>query len=238
MTYQEAYNVVAKNRFSRYFAAVVDGKKLNLRLFVSGNTLCQYKKGAKKWGREIDLNLLQRMASLKPVSEVQNKVKIFRRNLDKLIKHLSVSHLWSQILIDAKALQKIDDTLIQEWANTNRRNLYEINEKFRENGILPEETCGNGLVGDIFNNLFDEKCIKTINYYSWNKDIQIELFANAITKGERYSYRWHKGYDNSISVMKDEETLKAWYSEEYTDCGNGHYYLALSATHAIFYEND
>jgi hypothetical protein len=31
---------------------------------------------------------------------------------------------------------------------------------------------------------------------------------------------------------------KAFYSEEFKDCGNGHYYLAIDNTHALFYEDD
>ena len=31
---------------------------------------------------------------------------------------------------------------------------------------------------------------------------------------------------------------KAWYSEEYRNCGNGHYYLALDHSTALFYEDD
>ena len=29
-----------------------------------------------------------------------------------------------------------------------------------------------------------------------------------------------------------------WYSKEFKGCGNGHYYLALDATHTIFVEDD
>jgi hypothetical protein len=44
------------------------------------------------------------------------------------------------------------------------------------------------------------------------------------------------GYD--VSIEYNPEANKAWYSEQYRGCGNGHYYLALDATHAIFYEDD
>ena len=43
-------------------------------------------------------------------------------------------------------------------------------------------------------------------------------------------------YDVSFSY--NPELSKAWYSEEYKGCGNGHYYLALDAAHALFYEDD
>jgi hypothetical protein len=48
--------------------------------------------------------------------------------------------------------------------------------------------------------------------------------------------RFINGYDVSFEYNPDAN--KAWYSEEYRGCGNGHYYLALDETHALFYEDD
>lgn len=45
-----------------------------------------------------------------------------------------------------------------------------------------------------------------------------------------------QGYD--VTVHYNPELNKGWYSEEYRNCGNGHYYLMLDATHALFYEDD
>ncbi len=242
MEYHQAIQIVDESKRNRHFTAVIDGKRENLRLFVSSEgILCQFKKGSKKWGYPIDPELLMKISSLTPYDQKTDGVKIFRRNLEKIIKHLSASHLWPQILEDAKALQKIDDALIQEWANKSRRELYETSRDLRDNGILPEQTeqtydCG--LTCELFANLFDAKSIKTINYHSWGKEMDIEKFAKAISNREHYNYSWHKGYDNSIGVRDDSGVLKAWYSEEYRGCGNGHYYLALSATHAIFHSDD
>jgi hypothetical protein len=44
------------------------------------------------------------------------------------------------------------------------------------------------------------------------------------------------GYD--VSFEYNPMKRKAWYSEEFRGCGNGHYYLALNATHALFSEDD
>lgn len=46
----------------------------------------------------------------------------------------------------------------------------------------------------------------------------------------RVNYDIHFEYNPEIN--------KAFYSEEFKDCGNGHYYLALDATHALFSEDD
>ena len=49
--------------------------------------------------------------------------------------------------------------------------------------------------------------------------------------------KWDKtSYDVSFQLKAKER--KAWYSEEYRGCGNGHYYLALNHSCALFYEHD
>ena len=53
-----------------------------------------------------------------------------------------------------------------------------------------------------------------------------------------FGVRWYGSYDYSVSVSKKDGVLRGWYSAEYKGCGNGHYFLLLDATHAIFYEDD
>jgi hypothetical protein len=74
----------------------------------------------------------------------------------------------------------------------------------------------------------------------WLNDKELADIANALenklpirvgTDG-----RITNGYDVSYNYQPEDN--KAWYSEEYRGCGNGHYYLALDATHALFYEDD
>ena len=56
---------------------------------------------------------------------------------------------------------------------------------------------------------------------------------------ESYSHSWRKGYDNSIEFrLCDDGKKRGWYSEEFKNCGNGHYYLALDERRAIFCEDD
>lgn len=56
-----------------------------------------------------------------------------------------------------------------------------------------------------------------------------------------YSCRAYTSYDVSfhLEFPKDKKDFtRAWYSEEYRGCGNGHYYLALSENCALFCEDD
>lgn len=62
------------------------------------------------------------------------------------------------------------------------------------------------------------------------------VIADAIGAGTEFTHRCRTSYDVSFSY--NPAMKKAWYSEEYKDCGNGHYYLALNNNLALFCEND
>lgn len=55
-------------------------------------------------------------------------------------------------------------------------------------------------------------------------------------KSEYLYYSNQYGYDNHFEINRDNK--KAWLSREFRGCGNGHYYLLISPTHAIHYEDD
>lgn len=63
-----------------------------------------------------------------------------------------------------------------------------------------------------------------------------EKIQEAYNKKEPLSFRWRAGYD--LSFEYNPEKNKAWWSEEYRGCGNGHYYLMLDNKHALFCEDD
>ena len=82
--------------------------------------------------------------------------------------------------------------------------------------------------------------IKRINYKPEEKERISREFAKAIARKKHYFYDWTKQYENSISVGVDpgNGVVYATYAEEFKGMGNGHYYLAIDATHAIFDQND
>lgn len=69
-----------------------------------------------------------------------------------------------------------------------------------------------------------------------NKQIKEEI-SEAIKNNRDYSTgRIPVNYDVSFEYRAKD--AKAWYSEEYRDCGNGHYYIALNHSTALFLEDD
>lgn len=61
----------------------------------------------------------------------------------------------------------------------------------------------------------------------------------AIEQKKNYSYHWDCGWDCSVSTsMGTDGIYRGWFSQEYRGTGNGHYWLLISPTQAIFAEND
>ena len=67
------------------------------------------------------------------------------------------------------------------------------------------------------------------------------------TDDGRHYIRFHSETPYAVSKCQhiiyktfeyEPDKNKAWYSEEYRGCGNGHYYIALNSSMALFCEND
>ena len=79
--------------------------------------------------------------------------------------------------------------------------------------------------------------LKAVYFGKWMNEEEKERIRDSIKKGTNYdSGRIRAGYD--VSYSYDAGKKKAWYSEEYRNCGNGHYYLALDENTALFVEDD
>lgn len=84
---------------------------------------------------------------------------------------------------------------------------------------------------------------KTKSMYFGRNNTQIkENIKQFIAKKESTNCNVDARYDSKLSYdisfrYKPEEN-KAWYSEEYRGCGNGHYYIAIDGSAALFIEND
>lgn len=79
--------------------------------------------------------------------------------------------------------------------------------------------------------------LKTMYFGKHNNHYVKECISNALAEKRRYcSGRYRTSYD--VSFEYDPSRNMAWYSEEYKDCGNGYYYIALDANTALFIEKD
>ena len=205
-----------------------DGTSRIARLFISeGGSICEYNKRSKHFGHYLNTD---NVVSIEPVKK-KSDVEITRKFMQKVCKILEKSGLWSNILHDFRLLLALNDEQLNEYINCNWD---ECTKRSNDLGLI----CGR-MAG--LDNLkwSAKKGVKSINYRSWDKETMVAEFEKAIANKETYSSpRWYKGYDNSVSCKIWDGIMCAWYSEEYKNCGNGHYYLAIDATHAIFCEDD
>lgn len=227
MNYQDAVNYVRETR-NRNYVVTINNVKYNLKLFVSGDRLGEYRKGSRSNGYVVTIERVELWDSIDlPNKDKQTPVEKLRKNLNKVIKYLDASGLWSNINSTLKTLASFDDEQLNDFIALD----YSAFNKFITDNKMH-------LSYDERWSLINGK-IKSINYDAYDKEWVSKNFANAIANKTKYSWRWTKGYDNSIECSYGEDgIMRAWYSEEYRGCGNGHYYLAIDAKHALFVEND
>lgn len=206
-----------------------DGHKRVARLFLSQEGfLCEYNARSRKYGHYFNST---GVVSVEPLDKEQDLLKKTRRFIKKVIAILEKSGLWSNFLHDFKIVAQLDDEKLLKFLNAewdeSQKIMLELGLNYRQCGV----DCLKWTV---------EKGIKSINYDAWCRTNIMPMFANAIVTKGRFNMRWRKGYDNSIECRFDEKenVMRAWYSEEYKNCGNGWYYYAIDATHAIFGEKD
>lgn len=227
MKFEDALNFIRETKNKNY-VVLINGKKHNLRLFTNGDLIGEYGKGMRNRGFGVSPLRVMEWESIttpktKPVAEK------LRKTITTAVKYLSASGLWKSIRTSMEFLLSLNDeelTKIYEMCMTSSNDY----RKFCEDNDLH-------ITADELWSLAN-KPLKTINYHSWEKEQIRERFAKSIAEKTEYRHRWEKGYDNSIECGARGDDMCAWYSEEYRGCGNGHYYLALDARHALFVEND
>lgn len=155
-----------------------------------------------------------------------DKVKTCKRNTKSIVKYLTASGMWPDILANMLKLQGLSDDDLKYLYECE----YDDHNKFmQEHGI-------DHISPDMYHSLSSQRGIITINWGGAYNDWIKRGWLEALNEKRKYSMRWTVSYDNSVEYNPEGE--RAWYSEEYRGCGNGHYYLLLDEKHAAFREDD
>lgn len=207
-----------------------DGTKEDKRLFISTmGCLCYCGKNMRKRGYVIDEREYSQWESVTPITSNVDIAKRMAKRANDALSMLYNSVLWGDIRKEIEEFLKLTyDEVNNDFANGD---LYEL----RRSGKYPWLKSYQ-----VFDAFKANKCWKTPNYGSkFIRETVSNSLVSAFSDKKEYQYRWRNGYDNSISTaMGNDGIQRAWYSEEYKDCGNGHYYLLFDENHAIFYEDD
>lgn len=230
MEYKEISKIVTENIAKTFVATLSNGTKKKVKMWYDARGVCIMNRKSRRYGHLLNatddygkwVNLV-----LFANREVEVHKRVVRR-AKKIEKILDESGLWANI------------------KNMLHTFLYERNEEEQKaiiNVVLDYQKSFDEkdaiFTRWIFESLTRDRCFKTINWLSYDKEEYGKLLEERIKAKKDFMYFWHKGYDNRISIEKDKNgMLLGYYSEEYTGCLNGYYSILLDAKHALFCEKD
>lgn len=223
--------------YEKFFA---DSKyEKNKRCVKEKGNVFIYNKGSKKYGRRLSYDEFNSVFTIKDV----DYEKQWKNQINRAIKCLEKSGLWTEIYETYKNLQNVEKEELQDICNLYKhRDKYlpysdnKLNEYYKKYNFLFKQDENNILslneryFGPVAN------CELKSMYFGRSNKFYKDMISSSLEEKKNYSIWERVNYD--VSFRYDAEENKAWYSEEYKDCGNGHYYLALDNSTALFIEND
>lgn len=239
MNREEIKAIVTNNYAKPYRVNLIGGGSKIVRLWQTDDgRIAIMDKGRKKWGHELSSwsDHYEDWATLRLVEhdEIDYYKRFVKRATDAL-KMLNETGLWKDIKESIEHFFNLSETEQRELVNDIMTNSYELfyHEVYKENG---KYSWVSGY--QVFEAFARKTCWKSIAWRKWERERMSAEVAECIKNGKKFHRRWENGYDNTVEVDEKDGYKRAWYSEEYRGCGNGHYYLMFDATHAIFYEDD
>ena len=213
-----------------------DGKVKKADFFVADNgNICMKKNARAHYGFVVGWDTTEKIASIKVKEPFKPTIVLVRKRVKSAIDMLKKSQLWGRIKNEMEAFLKLSDSEIAQFikdVQTDEYNMFWDNQRGLYGFI---ERCDRPL----FENFIKERCFTSIPFTTYSRERLTNELADAIRNKRDYSYRWTNGYDNSIDLcFSEEDGNRGWLSMEYIGCGNGHYYLLLDETHALFSEDD
>jgi len=238
---------LVKQGNKKWNVTYISGEKNKLRLFVSNDDiLCEYARRSSRRGYSFESTFLNKVFEIKPVKK-QSKKEQWEKGINKAIKLLEKSGLWQELLIKMKKVKEIGFEKIQEirkiehtdydgsYAVTCKRRIEEMKKVTPELIKINEE--GNEYVPSDYRWWLTYPLKFKSMYFGkyYNKQYKDNI-KKAIESKTKEHIATTVNYD--VSFEYNPKCNKAWYSEEYRGCGNGHYYLALDHNTAVYYEDD
>jgi hypothetical protein len=225
--YNEIKSYIEQHNGKTFVVTYKNGNKEKRRLFVSSiGNICEFSPRSRKRGMPISVD---NFAEIVIKNNDVSAISVCRNNLRLVIKYLTASGMWKDMLRGAQFLQTLSDEellTMRTWDEYHK--------------VMTKELADKGIEWfsmDCFANLFIKR-IKTMAFESYERDYYKRRIKESFINKENIRHRWTKGYDNSFEVRFDKDYPRGWYSEEYRGCGNGHYYFLLDECHALFGEDD
>lgn len=227
-----------------------DGTKETKRLARAkgGGFLVMFPRSSRK-GLYIDHYFLSYFSSIeiKTQQPVPEEVK-WRKSWEKALTYLSKSGLWTDMADDVRlaldvGYEKLTQAYREDWKDYPGLSWQEQYQA-RANAIaeIDPRLVGTDDAGKAFikNSIVwymsKPAKIKSMYFGKYEHKQKSQALKQAMEAKVAITVYGRSSYD--VHCEYNPELNKAWYSEEYKNTGNGHYYLALDGVHALFYEDD
>jgi hypothetical protein len=183
--------------------------------------------------QHIDKIIIQNPATEKTHKEaIIANGKRFLKTVDK--------RLWTDLQVKVKDILRNVISIEQEWIELGKKDTFAsfFWKKYREEWIYQRKSPLT-TINTVFGSNVGKELTEDIKNYLDGQDTGFLRARIRDTHDEKSQYLYYANrtnYDNSFEIHRD--TGKAWLSREYKDCGNGHYYILISPTYAVYMEKD
>ena len=196
--------------------------------------------GRKRYGTPV--NHFDYLIDIRPINRhsIDPAIK-WEKQIKKAVFMLEGSGFWPEILAELKLSLEIGYTKMLTVQKIYRAYAFVEHARMTrevkalEPRLIREQDGREYVSTDVIEHWLDPK-IKTMYFGKSNQEWKLQEIAAGLKEKKAVHFRVEANYD--VSFEYNPVLNKAWYSEEFRGCGNGHYYLALNGTHAIYYEDD
>ena len=231
MNPQIALDVVRTNGKKRYRIVTPDAIEYRRLTISKTGEVMELAQGKRNWGYAVST---QSWLSLEPVLKKISEEDQWIKGWKKVLKYLEASGFWHDVQQEIKdgldvGLAKIRQANKIPWSENVKSEISKIDPRLT-NSFLTSNMSGPPRI----------KAMRFSKYQFQNDDYKARI-VRAIADRKKLSIDSRASYDISFQLNPPDEKaafFRAWYSEEFKGCGNGHYYLAVDATHALFIEDD
>ncbi len=236
MESKEILELIKNKELKNFKALNIYEQKLYRCYIESDGNIFVYAHNKKRYGWRFDEeHFLIRFEPLLPTDENAQ----WKKRLKRAVKLCNESGLWSEIAI-------VWDNLYKYVTLDEKNKIYDMSWDNHEAAVAyckehypfmiktdkdGKEYLNTDYIWEL------SRCELKSMYFGYNNTEEKEQIRKAISEHRQYTIpRIRTNYDVSFSY--NPNINRAFYSEEYKDCGNGHYYLALNHSTAVFCEND
>ena len=242
------FKCVCKNNYWGYGCEI--GRKYNA-MKEDEETVFVFPKGCSRHGYRMGCERFNQYFTALTTDETEE----WHKRIHRALKAINESGLWpdkktylenllKMTWEDRKAINDIQEKM---WAAHWNKNMTEEEKKNMTDTLLKPYIkkypfivykCEDGTMALNTDYCWELSAVnlKTM-YFGYRNKYFKDRIKEALKNKENYDTgRIVVNYDNSFSYNADRN--QAYYDEEFRDCGNGHYYIALNENVAWFLEND